>query len=81
VLSKRGDATLRKYLYLAALQLVGNKPLFRQLHKNNVQVKQMKKYQSVFKLIGKLARIIIGIVGRGETFSPEKTAPAYIQAA
>ncbi|RCW38793.1 transposase, partial [Paenibacillus prosopidis] len=81
VLSKRGDATLRKYLYLATLQLVGNNPVFRQLHKNNVQVKQMKKHQSVFKLIGKLARIIIGIVGRGETFSPEKTAPTYIQAA
>ncbi|WP_327205205.1 transposase [Paenibacillus sp. Soil522] len=32
VLSKRGDATLRKYLYLAMLQLVGNNPLFRQMH-------------------------------------------------
>ena len=60
VLSKRGDAMLRKYLYLAMLQLVGNNPLFRQLHKN---------------------KIIIGIVSRGETFSPEKAVPTCIQAA
>ncbi|MCY9670281.1 transposase, partial [Paenibacillus alginolyticus] len=81
VLSKRGDATLRKYLYLATLGLVGNHPVFRQLHENNVQVKQMKKQQSVFKLLGKLARIIVGIVQRGEAFSPEKAAPICIQAA
>jgi transposase len=81
VLSKRGDATLRKYLYLATLQLVGNHPVFRQLHENNVQVKQMKKQQSVFKLLGKLARIIVGIVQRGEAFSPEKASPICIQAA
>jgi transposase len=81
VLSKRGDATLRKYLYLATLQLVGNHPVFRQLHENNVQVKQMKKQQSVFKLLGKLARIIIGIGQRGEAFSPEKASPTCIQAA
>jgi transposase len=81
VLSKRGDATLRKYLYLATLQLVGNHPVFRQLHENNVQVKQMKKQQSVFKLLGKLARIIVGIVQRGEAFSPEKASPISIQAA
>jgi transposase len=81
MLSKRGDATLRKYLYLATLQLVGNHAVFRQLHEHNVQAKKMKKQQSVFKLLGKLARIIIGIVGRGETFSPEKAAPTCIQAA
>jgi transposase len=81
MLSKRGDATLRKYMYLATVVLVGTNPVFRQLHENNVQIKQMKKQQSVYKLLGKLARIIIGIVQRGETFSPEKTAPTYTKAA
>ncbi|MDQ0887993.1 transposase [Paenibacillus sp. V4I9] len=81
VLSKRGDATLRKYLYLATIQLVGNNPVFRQLHENNVQIKHMKKQQSVFKLLGKLARIIISIVQKGETFSPEIAAPTFTQAA
>ena len=38
VLSKRGDATLRKYLYLATITLVGTNPIFRQLHENNVQI-------------------------------------------
>ena len=33
----------------------------------------MKKQQSIFKLIGKLARILVGIVQRGEKFTPEKT--------
>jgi transposase len=72
---------LRKYMYMATITLVGINPVFRQLHENNVQIKQMKKQQSIFKLLGKLARIIIGIVQRGETFSPEKTAPTCTQAA
>jgi hypothetical protein len=46
--------------------------------RNNVQIKQMKKQQSVFKMLGKLARII-GIAQRGETFSPEKVAPTCTQ--
>jgi transposase len=53
VISKRGDAKLRKYMYLATLTLVGTNPVFRQLHENNVQVKHMGKQQSVFKLLGK----------------------------
>jgi transposase len=81
VLSKRGDATLRKYLYLATITLVGTNPVFRQMHENNVQVKKMKKQQSIFKLLGKLARILIGIVGRGETFSPEKVSAVFTDAA
>jgi hypothetical protein len=76
VLSKRGDATLRKYMYLATLQLIGNNPVFRQLHERNVQDKHMKKQQSVFKLLGKLARILIGIVQRGEkVFSRKSRLP------
>lgn len=81
VLSKRGDATLRKYLYLATLQLIGTNPAFQQLHEHNVQTKQMKKQQSVFKILGKLARIIIGLVQRGETFTPEKAIPTCLKAA
>jgi transposase len=81
ILSKRGDAALRKYLYLATVQLVGNNPVFQKLHENNVQIKHMKKQQSVFKLLGKLARILISIVQKGEAFSPEIAAPAFAQAA
>jgi transposase len=50
------------------------------MHENNVQVKHMKKQQSVFKLLGKLARIIIASLG-GENFSPEIAAPGCTQAA
>jgi transposase len=81
VLSKRGDAKLRKYLYLATLTLVGTNPVFRQLHENNVQVKHMGKQQSVFKLLGKLARILIGMVQNGELFTPEKTVQSFTKAA
>ncbi|WP_436971861.1 transposase [Paenibacillus popilliae] len=66
VLSKRGDSTLRKYLYLATIQLVGSNPVFRKLHEHNVQIKRMKKQQSIFKLLGKLARILVGLIQRGE---------------
>jgi len=81
VLSKRGDSSLRKYLYLATVQLVWNNPVFRQLHKHNLQEKKMKKQQSIFKLLGKLARILVGIVQRGEMFMPEKTVLTWSEAA
>jgi transposase len=81
VLSKRGDSALRKYLYLATVQLVWNNPVFRHLHEQNVQEKKMKKQQSIFKLVGKLARILVGIVQRGEKFSPEKTVLTWTEAA
>jgi transposase len=81
VISKRGDAKLRKYLYLATLTLVGTNPVFRQLHENNVQIKHMGKQQSVFKLLGKLARILVGMVQNGGSFIPEKTVHSFAQAA
>jgi transposase len=81
VISKRGDAKLRKYMYLATLTLVGTNPVFRQLHENNVQVKHMGKQQSVFKLLGKLARILVGMVQNGDSFIPEKTVHSFAQAA
>lgn len=69
-LSKRGDSMLRKYLYLGMLNLVGQHPDFRRWHLRN-QEKGMAKQASVFKLLGKLARIVIGMVQRGETYRPE----------
>lgn len=66
-LSKRGDSTLRKYLYLGMINLVRQNPEFIRWHERN-QAKGMKKQASIFKLIGKLARILIGMVQRGETY-------------
>ncbi|MFC7153830.1 transposase, partial [Cohnella cellulosilytica] len=66
-LSKRGDSMLRKYLYLGMLNLVRQNADFRQWHAYN-QRKGMSKMKSIFKLIGKLARILIGMVQRGETY-------------
>lgn len=66
-LSKRGDSTLRKYLYLCMLHLVGKHPDFKRWHEYN-QSKGMKKQASIFKLIGKLARIMVGMVHRKETY-------------
>jgi hypothetical protein len=60
---------------------VWNNPVFRHLHEHNVQEKKMKKQQSIFKLIGKLARILVGIVQRGEEFTPEKTVLTWSEAA
>lgn len=66
-LSKRGDSMLRKYLYLGMLNLVRQNADFRQWHAYN-QRKGMSKMKSIFKLIGKLARILIGMVQRGEMY-------------
>lgn len=66
-LSKRGDSALRKYLFLAILTLVRENPDFKRWHEHNLS-KGMKKMASLFKLIGKLARIVIGMIQRGETY-------------
>jgi transposase len=66
-LSKRGDSALRKYLFLAVISLVRQHPDFKRWHAQN-QAKGMKKRESIFKLIGKLAHILIGMIQRGETY-------------
>jgi transposase len=68
-------------MYLATTQLVDNNPVFKQWYEHNVHNKHMKKQRSIFKLLGKLARVLIGIVQRGEAFSPDKAGPIYDQAA
>jgi transposase len=70
-LSKRGDSMLRKYLYWGVMSLVGQNLEFKSLHKRNQQ-KGMTKMASLFKCIGKLARVIIGMVQRGEVYRPDQ---------
>ncbi|WP_010647460.1 IS110 family transposase [Oceanobacillus massiliensis] len=75
VISKRGRSRLRRYLYLATMSLVANNPEFKELHAYNVQVKKMKKMKSIMKLIGKFARILVGIARNNEPYCPEKVQP------
>lgn len=70
-LSKRGDSMLRKYMYWATVTLISQNPEFKKWHDRNVNQKGLKKFESVFKLIGKLARTLIGMVQRGEVYRPE----------
>jgi transposase len=74
VISKRGRRQLRKYLYLAVIGLVRNNSTFKEWHKQNVQVQKMKKQRSIFKLIGKLARILIAMARNKESFTPSKAS-------
>lgn len=75
VLSKRGRRQLRKYLYMAVIGLVANHKAFQSWHQYNVRVLKMKKQRSIFKLIGKLARILVAIARSGETFDAAKAEP------
>ncbi|MGG1676986.1 IS110 family transposase [Neobacillus sp. NRS-1170] len=72
VISKRGRSRLRRFLYLATMSLVMNNPEFKALHSHNVKVKKLKKMKSIMKLIGKLARIFVGIARRNESYYPNK---------
>ncbi|MEH7383064.1 IS110 family transposase [Bacillus sp. JJ1533] len=72
VISKRGRSRLRRFLYLATMSLVMNNDEFKALHALNVKVKKMKKMKSIMKLIGKLARIFVGIAKRNEEYCPSK---------
>lgn len=72
VLSKRGRSRLRRFLYLTTMSLVVNNPEFKAIHTHNVKVKKMKKMKSIMKLIGKLARIFVGMARRNESYIAEK---------
>ncbi|MFI8496340.1 IS110 family transposase [Peribacillus butanolivorans] len=72
VISKRGRSRLRRFLYLATMSLVMNNPEFKAFHSHNVKVKKIKKMKSIMKLIGKLARIFVGIARRNESYCPNK---------
>jgi len=72
VLSKRGRRQLREYLYLAVIGLVANHSAFKRWHAHNVNTLKMKKQRSIFKLIGKLARILVALARNGETFEENK---------
>ncbi|MEC5426086.1 IS110 family transposase [Virgibacillus sp. C22-A2] len=75
VISKRGRSRLRRYLYLATMSLVANNPEFKELHAHNVKVKKMKKMKSIMKLVGKFARILVGIARNNEPYCPKKVQP------
>jgi transposase len=75
VISKRGRSRLRRFLYLVTMSLVMNNPEFKQLHSYNVNVKKMKKMKSIMKLINKLARILVGMARKNESYCPEKVFP------
>jgi len=75
VLSKRGRSRLRRFLYLATMSLVMNNPDFKELHANNVKVKKMKKMKSIMKLIHKLARVLVGMARKNDSYRPEKVQP------
>ncbi|MFB9973611.1 IS110 family transposase [Allobacillus sp. SKP2-8] len=81
VVSKRGRSRLRRFLYLATLSMIKNNPEFSKLHENNVNVKKMKRMKSVMKLIGKLARMLVGIARKNEVYCPEKVYPTTTQLA
>lgn len=68
-LTKRGRPGLRKILYLIVLHLVSVNPEFRALHQHNKQVKKMKGMQSLMKLCGKLARILVAMAKNNSTYN------------
>lgn len=74
-LSKRGDSMLRKYLYMGIVHLLKHNADFKNWHICN-QRKGMSKMKSLFNLIGKLARIVIGMMQRGETYRTQLQAAA-----
>jgi transposase len=81
VISKRVRSRLRRFLYLATMSLVMNNPEFKAIHSNNVKVKKMKKMKSIMKLVGKLARIFVGIARKNESYSADKVQPIAVLAA
>jgi transposase len=72
VISKRGRSRLRKFLYLTTMSLISNNQEFKARHAYNVYEKGMKRMKSLMKLIGKFARILVGMTKNNESYQPEK---------
>lgn len=72
VISKRGRSRLRRFLYMATMNLINNNQEFKARHAYNVQERGMRKMKSLMKLIGKFARILVGMTKNQETYNPER---------
>jgi transposase len=60
---------LRRFVYLATMSLeVNNQEFIIAIHSINIKVKKMKKMKSNRKLVGKLARIFVGIARKSESY-------------
>jgi transposase len=71
-LTKRGNSLLRKHLYFTVFHLLSYNRAFQALHAHNIEVKRMTKMQSMMKLIGKLARMLVAMAREGQKFSEDK---------
>lgn len=71
-LTKRDNSLLRKHLYFTVFHLLSYNRAFQALHAHNIEVKRMTKMQSMMKLIGKLARMLVAMVRTGEEFDIDK---------
>lgn len=71
-LTKRGNSLLRKHLYFTVFHLLSYNQAFQALHAHNIEVKRMTKMQSMMKLIGKLARMLVAMARTGEEFNLDK---------
>jgi transposase len=71
-ITKRGRPGLRRILYLTVLHLVAINPEFKALHQHNKQVKKMKGMQSLMKLCGKLARILVALAKNKDSYHADK---------
>nr|WP_269320859.1 transposase [Paenibacillus sp. 1-18] len=76
-LTKRGNSLLRKHLYFTVFHLLSFNGAFQAMHAHNIEVKRMTKMQSMMKLIGKLARILVAMAREGQTFSTDKAQPPF----
>jgi transposase len=74
-LTKRGNSLLRKHLYFTVFHLLSFNKAFQAMHALNIEVKRMTKMQSMMKLIGKLARILVAMAKEGQTFCADKAQP------
>jgi transposase len=75
VLSKRGRPRLRHFLYLMTMCMVMTNPEVRALHHYNVEGKKLKKMNSIMKLRGKVARMLVGLAKSSEAYDSSKVFP------
>ncbi|WP_235550015.1 IS110 family transposase [Paenibacillus sp. Soil766] len=59
-------------VYFTVFHLLSFNEAFQAMHTHNTEVKRMTKMQSMMKLIGKLARMLVAMAKQGQTFSIDK---------
>lgn len=73
VMTKKGRATLRTAIYLAAVRLIRSNKAFRAYYQSlcNRELRPLSKMKAIGAVMNKLVRVVYALLKKGELFDPD----------